>query len=62
MTGLFSVVVLGEKHAQRILRALDVRNDPAVGSVDENEIQRHRAAVIVKGDSDIGLVELLAKD
>src|SRR5882724_1144492 len=42
--------------------ALDVRNDPAVGSIHENEIQRDRAAIVVEVDDDIGLVELLAKD
>src|SRR4030081_243892 len=44
------------------MRALDVGNDPAVGTVDDDEIERDRAAAIVKGDGDIGLVELLAKD
>jgi hypothetical protein len=42
--------------------ALDVGNNPAVGSVDDDEIERDRAAVIVEGDGDVGLVELLAKD
>jgi hypothetical protein len=44
------------------MRALDVGNDPAVGSVDDDEIERDRAAVTVEGDGDVGLVELLAKD
>ena len=44
------------------MRALDVGDDPAVGPVDDDEIERDRAAVIVKGDGDVGLVELLAKD
>src|ERR1700732_3677600 len=44
------------------MRALDVGNDPAIGPIDENEIQRDRAAIVIEGDDDIGLVELLAKD
>src|ERR1700704_5521065 len=56
------ISVLGEEHAQRIVRALDVRNYPAIGTVDENEIQRDRTAFVVEGDLDIGLVELPAND
>src|SRR5260370_6733524 len=44
------------------MRALDVGNHPAVAALDENEIQRDRAAVVVEGDRDIGLVELAAQD
>src|SRR6476660_6731999 len=44
------------------MRALDISDHPAVGTIDHDEIQRDRAAIIVKGDSDIGLVELLAQD
>ena len=44
------------------MRALDVRDHPAVGTIDDDKIQRDRPAIIVKGDGDIGLVELLAKD
>ena len=44
------------------MRALDVRDHPAVGPIDDDKIQRDRAALVVKGDGDIGLVELLAKD
>src|ERR1700720_933952 len=44
------------------MRALDVRDHPAAGTVDDDEIQRDRAAIIVKGDGDVGLVELLAQD
>ena len=44
------------------MRALDVRDHPAVGTIDDDEVQRDRPAIIVKGDGDIGLVELLAQD
>jgi hypothetical protein len=44
------------------MRALDVGNHPTIGTIDDNEIQRDGAAVIVKGDGDIGLVELPAQD
>ena len=44
------------------MRAFDVGNDPAVGFIGDNDTKRDRAAVIVKGDGDVGLVELLAKD
>ncbi len=44
------------------MRALDVCNHPAVGAVDDDEIQRDGAAVIVESDRNIGLVELLAQD
>src|SRR5260221_8576097 len=40
------------------MRALDVQDDPAVGTVHDDEIQRDGAAAIVEGDGDIGLVEL----
>jgi hypothetical protein len=53
---------VAEKHTQRIVRALDVRDHPAVGTIDDDEIQRDCPAIIVKGNSDIGLVELLAQD
>ena len=53
---------MAEKHTQRIVRALDVRDHPAVGTIDDDEIQRDCPAIIVKGNSDIGLVELLAQD
>jgi hypothetical protein len=53
---------LGEKHAQRIMGALDIGDDPAVRSIHDNKIQRDRAAIVVKADRDIGLVVLLAKD
>ena len=45
LSGSRSISVLGEKHPQGIVRALDVGNHPAVGSVDQDEIQRDRAAV-----------------
>src|ERR1700694_5358740 len=44
------------------MRALDVRDQPAVGTIDDDEIQRDRAAIIFKSDGDVGLVELLAQD
>src|SRR5450755_4187659 len=44
------------------MRALDVQDDPAVGTIHHDEIQRDGAAVIVKSDGDIGLVELPAQD
>src|SRR6202790_4031509 len=44
------------------MRALDVRDHPAAGTADDDEIQHDRAAIIVKGDGDVGLVELLAQD
>src|SRR5260370_1016716 len=42
--------------------ALDVQDDPAVGTVQDDEMQRDSAAAIVEGDGDIGLVELPAQD
>ena len=47
---------------RRIVRAFDIGDHPAVGSVDQDEVQRDRAAVIVEAGRDIGLVELLAQD
>src|ERR1700680_3724196 len=45
------------------MRALDVRDHPAAGTADDDEIQRDRAAIIVKGGGgDVGLVELLSQD
>ena len=44
------------------MRALDIGNHPAFGAIYDDEIQRDGAAIVIKGDSDIGLVELLAKD
>ena len=54
------VPVLRQEHPQGIMRAFDVGDDPAVGAVDQDEIQRHRAALVVKRGRDIGLVELPA--
>jgi hypothetical protein len=54
--------VLLEKHAQGIMRALDIRDHPAVGSIHDDEIQRDAPAVVIKGGGDTGLVELLAQD
>ena len=42
------------------MRDLDIGNHPAVGTIHDDEIQGDGAAIIVKGDRDIGLVELLA--
>ena len=53
---------LVQKHPQRVMRAFDVRDHPAVGTVDDDEVQRHGPAVIGKADGDVGLVELLAQD
>ncbi len=44
------------------MRTFDVRDQPAVRTIDDDEIQRDRAATIVKADGDIGLVELFAQD
>jgi hypothetical protein len=44
------------------MQALGVGNHPALGTVDENEIHRHRTAVIGEGGGDIGLVVLPAQD
>src|SRR6202011_5849122 len=44
------------------MRACDAREPPAAGTADDDEIQRDRPAIIVKGDGDVGLVELLAQD
>ena len=44
------------------MRAFNVRNHPALGAVDDDEVQGDGAAVIVEGDDHIGLVELLAQD
>ena len=44
------------------MRALDIGNHPAVGTIDDDEIQRDGPAIIIEGGRDIGLVELLAKD
>ena len=44
------------------MRALDIQDDPAVGSVDDNEVQHDFAVIVDEGDRDIGLVELLAQD
>jgi len=42
--------------------ALDVGNQPAFGSLHQNEIQGNRAAFVVEGGGDISLVELLTQD
>ena len=57
-----SVSILREKHRQGILRALDVGDQPAVGTFDQNEIQRDRAAVVGEGGGDIGPVVLPSQD
>ena len=51
-----------QKHPQAIVRALDIRDQPALGPVDQDEVQRHRPAVIVEIRRDIGLVVLPAHD
>src|SRR5260221_14729003 len=47
------VPVLREKHAQGIVRTLDVVNHPAVRSVHDDEVHRDRASPIVEGNRDI---------
>jgi hypothetical protein len=42
------------------VRALDIGDEPALGAVHQDEVQRNRTALIVETDGDIGLVELLA--
>jgi hypothetical protein len=44
------------------MRTLDIGNHPAVGAIDDDEIQRHGAAVVIEGGRDLGLAELLAED
>src|SRR5580658_747840 len=48
------VPILREKRAQGIVRAFDVVDHPAVGSVDENEVHRHRPPLIVEAYGHIG--------
>jgi hypothetical protein len=44
------------------VRAFDDRDRPAIGSIDQDEIQRDRAAFVVERRRDAGLVVLLAQD
>ena len=44
------------------MRALDIGNQPAVGAIYDDEIQHDRAAIVIEGGRDVGLVELPAKD
>jgi hypothetical protein len=57
-----SIPKLLQKHPQGVMRALDIGDQPALGSVDQDEVQHHPPAMIVEVHRNIGLVILLAQD